>query len=342
MNRRQFVPDTVWVWGDDGWMVPLRREDDPDRWARLCDSDEAIVTQVDDGAGDRGLQPTSSSSAPSLMREMIGALGVEPGMRVLEIGTGTGYNAAMLAEITGPENVTTIEVDAGIAEHARRALDAAGFPVTVVIGDGAAGYSENAPYDRVIVTASVRDVPYTWVAQSSARGRILMPWGGDLYPGGVLLTLTVRPDGVAEGRFTRTVAFMRLREQRLRHVPWSEDERRGDFVQRTAGAFPHEAFESRSDARFAIGARLPGVTDGRTLNEDGSHTVRLSHHETGSWAAFTRHLVRQYGPRRLWDEIEGAYVWWCECGKPGPSRFGVTVAPEGQYVWLDSASNRIG
>lgn len=345
MNRRQFIPDTVWVWGDDGWMIPLRREVDPERWEQLCDSDEAIVTQVDDGACDMGVQPTSSSSAPSVMREMIDALDVGTGMRVLEIGTGTGYNAALLGEIAGSENVTTVEVDAQIADHARHALKGAGFPVTVITGDGIAGYPENAPYDRIIVTASVRDVPYAWVRQSTAGGRILMPWGSDLYSGGVLLALTVRADGTAEGRFTRAVAFMRLREQRPKHVPWRDDVREGDYLQRVSRVFPREVFETASDARFALGARLPGVTDGRTRNPDGSHTLRLSDHETGSWAACTpgsgEHLVWQHGPRRLWDELERSYEWWLDSGKPGPARFGLTVTPAGQRIWLDSPDDPI-
>jgi protein-L-isoaspartate(D-aspartate) O-methyltransferase len=326
-------------------MVPLRREDDPDGWARLCDSDEAIVTQVDDGVVDRGVRPTSSSSAPSVMRAMIDALDVKPGMRVLEIGTGTGYNAAMLAEIAGSKCVTTVEVDAEIADHALRALDAAGLPVTVITGDGAAGYPANAPYDRVIVTASVRDLSYAWVVQCVTGGGILVPWGSDLYSGGALLRLTVRADGTADGRFSRTVAFMRLRAQRPRHVPWREDEKEGDYLHSTTSVLPHEMFEAGSDARFAIGAKLPGITDGRTRNEDGSHTFRLSHHDTRSWAAFTpgpaHHQVRQHGPRRLWDEVERTYAWWCDSGKPGPARFGLTLTPEGQQVWLDSPTNRI-
>ncbi|TDC64891.1 methyltransferase domain-containing protein [Actinomadura sp. GC306] len=326
-------------------MAPLHREVEPERWAQLCDSDEAIVTQVDDGARDRGVQPTSSSSAPSVMREMIRLLDIGPGMRVLEIGTGTGYNAAMLAEICGPENVTSVEVDVEVADHARRALDKAGFPVTVVTGDGMVGHPDGAPYDRIVVTASVRDVSHAWVAQSAVGGRILMPWGSDLYPGGVLLTLTVHPDGTADGRFTRAVAFMRLREQRPAHVPWRDDMNRGDYRQSTAERFPDEIFAPGSDARFAVGARLQGVTDGKTLNPDGSHTYRLSHHATGSWAAVTPaadQLVLQHGPRDLWDELERAYGWWLDSGRPGPSRFGLTVTSVGQRVWLDSPTNPIG
>ena len=151
VNRQWFIPDMVWVWADDGWLIPLRRQDAPDDWADLCRSDDPIIIQVDDGATDRGMQPTSSSSAPSLMHEMIGMLDVKAGMKVLEIGTGTGYNAAILAEIAGVENVTTVEVDPDIANHARSALRKADFPVTVITGDGASGYHGQAPYDRVIV-----------------------------------------------------------------------------------------------------------------------------------------------------------------------------------------------
>ncbi len=114
------------------------------------------------------------------MQEMISMLDVEAGMKILEIGSGTGYNAALLAQLAGAENVTTVEVDPNIADHARSAQHKAGFPVTVITGDGASGHPEHAPYDRVIATASVRDIPYTWVAQCRDSGRILLPWGSNL------------------------------------------------------------------------------------------------------------------------------------------------------------------
>lgn len=342
MRRCQFVPDTVWVWGDDGWMVPLRREDDPGRWLALCESDEPIVTQVDDGEpwNGKGVQPTSSSTAPSLMVEMLSALDVRTGMSVLEVGTGTGYNAAMLAERAGAENVTTVEVDPGVAEHARQALVQAGLPVTVVTADGTLGHPANAPYDRVMVTASVSSIPRPWIDQTKPGGRLLLPWGGALYSGGVLLSLAVDKNGVATGGFGKDVAFMRLREQRPRHVPWADDERNGEFVESRTRADPREALRIGSASRFALGVRLDDVADGRTLNEDGTHTTRISHYESGSWAAFTpghgEHTVRQHGPRRLWDELEAALAWWLAAGRPEPSRFGMTVTPERQQVWLDS------
>ncbi|WP_131743461.1 methyltransferase domain-containing protein [Actinomadura roseirufa] len=344
VDRKWFIPDTVWVWGDEGWLVPLRRQDAPSDWAELCQSDDPIITQVDDGATDRGLEPTSSSSAPSLMQEMISMLDVEAGMKILEIGSGTGYNAALLAQLAGAENVTTVEVDPNVADHARSALHKADFPVTVVTGDGAFGYPEHAPYDRVIATASVRDIPYTWVAQCRDSGRILLPWGSNLDSGGVLLTLTVHNDGTAEGKLSEPVAFMRVREQRRKNVSWSDDEYEGNFTQTTTSHFPREVFEVSSTARFAVGTRLPELSPGKTKNRDGSHTYRISEYTSDSWASLTpgphgKHIVRQQGARRLWDSLEAAYDWWLQAGRPEPDRFGITVTPEGQRIWLDSPDN---
>ncbi|MGH3495148.1 MAG: methyltransferase domain-containing protein, partial [Sciscionella sp.] len=99
---------------------------------------------------------SSSASRPDVVASMLAVLDVEAGMTVCEIGTGTGYNAAVLAARLGAENVTTIEIDPEIAARARRSLRATGHDVTVVTGDGALGYPPRAPYDRVIATASVQ------------------------------------------------------------------------------------------------------------------------------------------------------------------------------------------
>ncbi|MGH3900291.1 MAG: methyltransferase domain-containing protein [Pseudonocardiaceae bacterium] len=95
---------------------------------------------------------TSSASKPDLVLSMLGALDLHDGHTVLEIGTGTGYNAALLAARLGASNVTTVEIDPALADAARAALDASRFPVTVVTGDGAQGHPDRAPYDRVIAT----------------------------------------------------------------------------------------------------------------------------------------------------------------------------------------------
>jgi len=118
----------------------------------------------------------SSVSAPWLQAMMLEQAGLGPGMRCLEIGSG-GYNAALMAEVVGPQGeVTTVDIDADVTGRARRCLDAAGHePVKVVLADAEHGVPEHAPYDRIIVTAGVWDVPPAWPAQLADGGRIVVP-----------------------------------------------------------------------------------------------------------------------------------------------------------------------
>ncbi|MGH3850362.1 MAG: methyltransferase domain-containing protein, partial [Pseudonocardiaceae bacterium] len=220
VHRAAFIPDTVWVEGGAGLLVPLHRTEDPDHWQELAHADDAVITQVDDGhpAPDgTGRRISSSASMPTVVAQMLAYCRVQPGHRVLEIGTGTGYNAALLAYLLGAENVVTIEVDSTLAEAARHALHTEGFDaVTVVTGDGGQGYPAGAPFDRVLSTAAVQNVPYPWVEQTRSGGLIITPWGTEYYNGG-LLVLTVNDDGTAIGHLAGKVSFMTLREQRFDH-----------------------------------------------------------------------------------------------------------------------------
>jgi protein-L-isoaspartate(D-aspartate) O-methyltransferase len=219
VDRRLFVPETVWV-VCGGRFVELSRDAEPEEWERLVASDEPITTRLKDG-----MWPTSSSTAPSMMAQMIGALRLGGGMRVLEIGTGTGYNAACLA-VLGAE-VVTVEIDGVAAEGARRALRAAGLPGVVVIGgDGEDGAPGHAPFDRVIATAAAHTVPYAWVEQTRPGGLIVVPWAATFHPAGPLAVLTVRADGTAEGRFTEPARFMPLHGQRLPQTVLHETQER--------------------------------------------------------------------------------------------------------------------
>ena len=134
--------------------------------------DDAIVTKRDaDG------QPISSSSQPAIMAIMLDQLTLAPGQRVLEIGAGTGYNAALMQHIVGPAGtVVSVDIDADLADRAREHLASAGYQdVTVVAADGAEGYPPGAPYDRLIATVGVSDLAPAWLHQAGPGARIVVP-----------------------------------------------------------------------------------------------------------------------------------------------------------------------
>ena len=135
-------------------------------------ADDAIVTKRDQGG-----QAISSSSQPAIMAIMLDQLDLAAGHRVLEIGAGTGYNAALISHIVGPSGqVTSIDIDPELVGTAREHLASAGFgEVTVASADGAVGYPQHAPYDRIIATVGVSDLAGPWLEQAAPAARIVVP-----------------------------------------------------------------------------------------------------------------------------------------------------------------------
>src|SRR5262249_21195741 len=131
---------------------------------RLLYSDRALITHL--GAASRGQTgvPVSSSSQPSLMAQMLEDLQLAPGLKVLEVGAGTGYNAALLAHVVGPDRVISIDVDRGVLSEAWDHLRA--YPerrLQLRHADGRCGYAEGAPYERIMVTAATPDLEPAWL-----------------------------------------------------------------------------------------------------------------------------------------------------------------------------------
>ena len=119
----------------------------------------------------------STISQPTMIAAMLEQLGVEPGDRVLEIGTASGYNAALLAHLTGPAGlVVSIELEADLAAHATRALKRVGVENAVVLcADGRGGWERAAPYDRIVVTAAASRLEPSWERQLREGGRLVVP-----------------------------------------------------------------------------------------------------------------------------------------------------------------------
>jgi protein-L-isoaspartate(D-aspartate) O-methyltransferase len=180
---------------------------------RIIYSDQALGTRFRDGL------PSSSSSQPSVMADMLEALELEPGMRVLEIGTGTGYNAALLAEIVGSRGlVVTLDIEEGIAAEAGEALLSMGYgSIRVVARDGAEGAPEDAPFGRILVTVGCPDLSPRWQEQLTEEGRMVVPVEhAGLHP---LVKLTKHDDGL-EGRFFAWSAFIPIRGLLHQELPW--------------------------------------------------------------------------------------------------------------------------
>ncbi|MER6140385.1 methyltransferase domain-containing protein [Streptomyces sparsogenes] len=320
--RHQFIPHEIWR--QEATCVPVT---DRAAWWDLVYRDEPIVTQVDDGRiGGPGVA-TSSGSKPSLVARMLGALDVAEGQKVLEIGTGTGWNAALLSARLGSENVTTVEVDERLAEKAEKAIREAGYSPRVVHGDGALGWAPGAPYERLIATCSVRRVPSAWVEQTAPGGVIVLPLALDFWSG-ALLRLEVT-EGMAQGRVVGDAQFMPMRS----HRPAPDAPVDGSTGRHTPGTAVPDTVASLGFALYA-GARLPGVamTDGR---HEGAYQVWLWDRK-GSAATVTDEEVWQYGPRSLWEEVTEVHAAYVGEGSPSADKFGLTVDGTGQRVWLRS------
>ncbi|MFF3154031.1 methyltransferase domain-containing protein [Streptomyces sp. NPDC057910] len=348
--RAAFLPDLIWPFDmASGQSVPVARTREPELWHAYADADVPVVTQWDDGAHS-GTHPgdvsTSSASMPSVVFSMLRDLDVRPGHRVLEIGTGTGWNAALLAHRLGDDRVVSVEVDAAVAGGAREALERFGAQPQVVCGDGYLGHPvSDVPYDRVIATCGLRSVPFAWVEQCRPGGLIVAPWGTHFTHGDAVARLVIAEDGrSASGRFTGPVEFMKLREQRRPAFA------HGDYVPDGVGEGDETSTEisegellgGRFDPRvFALGLRVPDCALVVAEKREGARPVWFYGLGDRSWACVQfrdagRARVWQAGPRRLWDEVRGALAWWEAAGRPGFDRFGLSVRGSGEVVWLDA------
>lgn len=175
---------------------------------------------------DRSGVSVSAASQPWMVAMMAGQLAAQPGDRILEIGAGTGYNAAIIAAITGDTGkVTTIDMDEDLVTGARQHLAATGAGnVDVVLGDGALGHPDGAPFDRIIATAGVYEIPGAWLDQLAPAGRLVVPLR---LRGTISRSIIFERDGQGwRSRGSQLAVFMPLRgigDDARRYLPLTPD-----------------------------------------------------------------------------------------------------------------------
>ncbi|MGH3752981.1 MAG: methyltransferase domain-containing protein [Pseudonocardiaceae bacterium] len=335
--RRLFVPliyrrdqrgDLRAVDGHD----PAQRE----TWLTEVYSDDSLITQLAQVRPGYALRPctvpASSSTRPSLMARMLEDLGLADGMRVLEIGTGTGYNAALLSHRLGAQHVHSVDIHPGLIATARDRLAGLGYHPRLATVDGAVGWPDHAPYDRIIATCSVPTIPIAWVDQVRPGGAIL----SDLQLGGAsaLVRLHVDADRTATGRFLSYPGlFMAAR-------------RSADHLSRLPELTPDQLFGVRetttdlgptalTDPAFRFFLHLHLGTGRSDHYRSGGRDCASVVADDGSWAEVTAgdHLVRYDGTHNPWETVEQAHHLWNDLKRPEPADLGLTVTPTGQYVW---------
>jgi len=345
--REVFVPrfhkrsseEDVWVDGTDPEQYT--------EWLSGVYDDVPLVTQAtpaSDIVSPAGL-PTSSSSMPTVMAEMLEALGLQPGHRVLEIGTGTGYNAALLCHRVGADNVVSVELHPQLADAGRVALASVGLHPTIINGDGATAHAPDGSFDRIIATAAVDHIPPAWIDQLAPGGAIVTDLRGSLSGG--LIRLATTGDGIASGRFLDIPgAFMPLRTR------LDSPHRDGESWDKPLNTMnPHHGFTTTDPRAIASTPSLRFITQmhlaghhvrGFIPDPDGSelsgHTTDASWFSVGLTAdAEGLYPVLQGGPQRIWDTVECAYATWQRLGRPDIARYGVTAYDHVamQHIWID-------
>ncbi|MFI5839078.1 protein-L-isoaspartate O-methyltransferase [Catenuloplanes sp. NPDC051500] len=275
--------------------------------------DTVLVTKVRDGV------PVSSSSQPSLMATMLSALAVTPGMRVLEIGAGTGYNAALLAALGA--SVTSIDVQEDVAAAAGSALARCGVTAArVLLADGYDGAPDGAPYDRIIATAGVSGLSAAWADQLAPDGLIVAP----VAHGGIQPVMTARRvAGEWRARAVCAAGFMTAA---------------GALSARHAGSHPPPMVLPPEETGTGVAAPLDGPEDGDSVASDsGSRGGASAAEYQDVWFAAAAWDRRVTSAPALFRERLGGFA----LHEPGPPVSAAAFLPDGRIRVAGPAAERL-
>jgi protein-L-isoaspartate O-methyltransferase len=276
----------------------------------------SLVTKVgslhaDHAADDdhpRGL-PASSATHPGLVVRMLRLGCLREGDAICDMGTGSGYSAALLCHRFGGRNITSIDIDPYLTKAAAERLDLLGHHPAMHAIDAARELPGS--FDAIVATFSVRPCPPAWLAALRPGGRIVFVIADTQ----LVVCADKRPDGGATGRVDAySAGFMQARGSAVPDPdPGDRPPAMTGGVSRT-GRYPVVDVAGSWDLRSAFGLAAPGVHASFSERDDGVRALSLWHGD-GSWAAVRGHgtqaaEVQQGGPRRLWDEMEDVLDQW--------------------------------
>ncbi|MFF9491757.1 ATP-grasp peptide maturase system methyltransferase [Streptomyces flaveolus] len=321
---------------------PVTPELDYGRWLASAYSDSTLITQFDGHEADwtnpairHGGSPTSSSTLPSLVLRTWSDAEVAEGHTVLEIGTGTGYSAALACERLGSSHVTSVEIDPARLERAANALHGCGYTPTLARADGLYGYWPEAWFDRVVATCSFRAVPPVLLRQVRPGGKVLLHLSGWL-DGSARVLLTVKENGTAEGPLLPgTISFMPARTHTAPAFGNPSDWAAGLPEQsRPARHTPERLTDATNEAfllRYLVQSAVPNT---QMVTIDG--LLHLIDVVSGSAATLACEadawIVREGGPLKLWERVEQVIDGFTAAGQPGPETFTLRVDDDGQRL----------
>ncbi|GGJ75369.1 protein-L-isoaspartate O-methyltransferase [Pilimelia anulata] len=326
-------------------------QDSPDleqrrAWLHAAYRDEPLITQQRaDAAGEA---PTSSSTCPSLMATMLDLLKTSGGDRVLEIGTGTGYNTAILCHHLGCEYVTSIDLDPTLISQARHRLtDLHRFP-SLIVGDGAAGVPTRVPYDRILSTAAVAAIPPAWIDQLNHRGRLVTDYRGNLTSS--LLVAHKSDANTVTGRFVGTPGHFMWLRPRLEH-PGRLGTDPGFVIDfnnpsTTTTTIPPQLF-TNPHFLFWLQLAVPHLLPISDTIRDNRPGLFLLTETDRSWVEITppvngRATVNSGGPQALWQAVLQAWHSWNDHDQPAIDRLGITTTIDGcSTLWIDTPDDTV-
>ncbi|MEU5525263.1 methyltransferase domain-containing protein [Streptomyces sp. NPDC047860] len=322
-----------------GWTV-VDGPSDESAWATAAYADTTLVTRIGAVHADHARpyppvtgHPTSSSTLPSLVVTMLEHGRLTPGVRLLDVATGSGYSAALACQRLGDDLVTTLDVDPYLTEAAAQRLDRIGRHPTVVTAD-AGGEELPGVFDRIVSMVSMPRIPASWLAALAPGGRLVTTLAGT----GLIVTADKTEDGGAAGRVEwDRGSFMTTRTSddyppALNDVFTTANHTEGEV---SVSPFPVLDVVQAWEVWSMLSLTAPGIEHRNGMSDDGSRMAWMLHPD-GSWArahtARGEHTTTVYqgGPRRLYDILEQIRWRWLEQGRLPVYGAQVTITSEGE------------